>query len=134
VDSGFPLCGWVNCSVLRYFTCLSSRKRMLYFSRCSRKVAQHTLSRFLTNKFEWSLFGHKRVSRLQQDPDTALQPGDVVDLDDAVIDHPYGKMLPFLCWLYDSSQKISVWGMNLVVLHADQKPKRGFKRSLLILT
>lgn len=27
-------------------------------------------------------------------------------------------MLPFLCWLYDSSQKISVWGMNLVVLHA----------------
>jgi hypothetical protein len=81
-------------------------------------LAQHTLSRFLTSKFEWSLFGCKRISRLQQDPETALQEGDVIDLDDSVIDHPYGKKLPFLCWLYDSSQKINVWGMNLVVLHA----------------
>jgi hypothetical protein len=81
-------------------------------------LAQHTLSRFLTTTFDWSLFGHKRVSRLQQDLDTALQSGDVIDLDDSVIDHPFGKKLPFLCWLYDSSQKISVWGMNLVVLHA----------------
>lgn len=55
---------------------------------------------------------------MQQDPETALQAGDVIDLDDSVIDHPYGKMLPFLCWFYDLSQKINVWGMNLVVLHA----------------
>jgi hypothetical protein len=82
------------------------------------KIAQHTLSRFLTADYNWSLFGRKRVERLQQDPDTSLKAGDVIDLDDTVIDHPYGKTLPFLCWLYDSSQKISVWGMNLVVMHA----------------
>ena len=82
------------------------------------QIAQHTLSRFLTASYDWSLFGRKRMARLQLDEDTALKSGDVIDLDDTVIDHPYGKKLPFLCWLYDSSQKISVWGMNLVVLHA----------------
>jgi hypothetical protein len=82
------------------------------------KIEQHTLSRFLTGKFDWSLFGRKRFTRLQQDSETALQEGDVIDLDDTAIDHPFGKKLPFLCWLYDSSQKINVWGMNLVVLHA----------------
>lgn len=53
--------------------------------------------------------GHKRIERLQQDEDTALKTADVINLDDTVIDHPFGKSLPFLCWLYDSSQKISVW-------------------------
>jgi len=47
-----------------------------------------------------------------------LEGWDVIDLDDSVVDHPYGKKLPFLYWLYDSSQKISVWGLNLIVLHA----------------
>jgi hypothetical protein len=81
-------------------------------------IAQYTLSRFLTASYDWAAFGRKRVSRLQQDEHTRLKDGDVVNLDDTVIDHPYGKKLPFLCWLFDSSQKIHVWGMNIVVLQA----------------
>jgi hypothetical protein len=73
-------------------------------------IAQYTLSRFLTASYDWAAFGRKRVSRLQQDEHKRLKDGDVVNLDDTVIDHPYGKKLPFLCWLFDSSQKIHVWG------------------------
>jgi hypothetical protein len=107
-----------QCSSVLQMSKLAKKDALLQPMFQQWNLAQHTLSRFLTSQFNWSLFGHKRVSRLQQDPETALQEGDVIDLDDSVIDHPYGKMLPFLCWLYDSSQKISVWGMNLVVLHA----------------
>jgi hypothetical protein len=82
------------------------------------KLAQYTLSRFLTTGYAWRTFGKKRVARLQQDADTCLKEGDIVNLDDTLVAHPYGKMLPFLCWLYDHGQKINVWGMNLVVLQA----------------
>lgn len=95
-------------------------------------IAQHTLSRFLTADYNWALFGQKRVERLQQDEDTRLQEGDIINLDDTVIDHPYGKFLPFLCWLFDSSKKISVWGMNLVVLQAVLKSGFEYPLSYLV--
>jgi hypothetical protein len=107
-----------QCTSVLHMSKLASKDALLKPMLQQWKLKQHTLSRFLTSKFDWSLFGRKRVARLQQDPETALHTGDVIDLDDSVIDHPFGKILPFLCWLYDSSQKINVWGMNLVVLHA----------------
>jgi hypothetical protein len=107
-----------QCSSVLHMSKLAQKDELLKPLFHYWNIAQHTLSRFLTTRFEWAAFGQKRVTRLQQDADTAMQDGDVIDLDDSVVDHPYGKMLPFLCWLYDSSQKISVWGLNLVVLHA----------------
>lgn len=96
------------------------------------KIGQHTLSRFLTGSYNWSLFGQKRVERLQQDQDTRLQDGDVVALDDSQVAHPYAKMLPFLCWLYDSSQKIYTWGMNFVALHAVLRNGMEYPLSYLV--
>jgi hypothetical protein len=58
------------------------------------------------------------VERLQQDVHTALQEGDVINLDDPHVAHPYAKKLPFLSWLYAHSTKTYVWAMNLVVLQA----------------
>ncbi len=84
----------------------------------SKKISQYTMSRFLTTSYNWSLFGQKRVGRLQDDPDTLLCEGDVIALDDTLNPHPYGKELPFLSWLFDHSQKINVWAMNLVSLQA----------------
>lgn len=82
------------------------------------KLAQYTLSRFLTNPYAWRTFGLKRVERLQADDDMKLQEGDIVNLDDTHIAHPYAKRLPFLCWLFDSSSKVYSWCMNAVVIQA----------------
>jgi hypothetical protein len=60
----------------------------------------------------------KRTARLQEEPETALQEGDVIALDDSHVPHPYAKRIPFLYRLYDSSSKGYTWAMNLVVLHA----------------
>jgi len=82
------------------------------------KIGQYTLSRFLTGAYNWDAFAIKRVARFQDDPDTKLQEGDSVNLDDTMVEHPYGKKLPFLCWLFDHSKKIDIWTINLVVLQA----------------
>ncbi|WP_206881850.1 transposase [Alicyclobacillus mali (ex Roth et al. 2021)] len=82
------------------------------------KVTQSTLSRFLTGFSQWDTFNEKRTSRLQEDPDTALADGDVLALDDTHAPHPYAKGIPFLYWLYDSSNKVYTWAMNIVALHA----------------
>jgi hypothetical protein len=76
------------------------------------------LSRFFSTSFAWRTFGKKRVERLQQEPETCLQAGDVVNLDDTHSAHPYAKKLPFLSWLCDHSTKTHVWAMNLVVIQA----------------
>lgn len=80
------------------------------------KPAQYTLSRFFTTSFAWDLFGKKRVARLQEDHDTILREGDVINLDDTHVAHPYAKKLPFLSWIYDSSTKAYHWCMNIVVI------------------
>jgi hypothetical protein len=35
-----------------------------------------------------------------------------------MVEHPYGKKLPFLCWLFDHSKKVNIWTMNLVATQA----------------
>ena len=92
------------------------------------RIAQSTLSRFLTKGYAWAEFNRRRVLRLQQDPDTALQEGDaclrvdthrqVVALDDSLIPHPYAKKIPFLFWLFDHCRKVHLWASNLVTIHA----------------
>lgn len=82
------------------------------------KLAQYTLSRFLTHNYDWHKFGLKRVARLQEDADTMLKEGDCVNLDDTSVDHPYGKDLPFLCWLFDHSKKVNIWAMSFVAIQA----------------
>src|SRR5690606_8196125 len=82
------------------------------------KLAQYTLSRFFTNGFAWVTFGKKRVERLQRDAVTQLTEGDIVNLDDTHVAHPYAKQLPFLSWLFDHSSKTYLWAMNLVVIQA----------------
>lgn len=82
------------------------------------KLAQYTMSRFFITSFAWDTFGKKRVERLQQEEQTRLQEGDVINLDDTHCAHPYAKQLPFLSWLFDHSTKTYAWAMNLVVLQA----------------
>jgi hypothetical protein len=83
-----------------------------------KSIIQSTLSRFLTGFGQWDVFNAKRTQRLQNDSETALRDGDVIALDDTHVDHPYAEKIPFLYWLFDSSRKIHIWAMNLVVLHA----------------
>ena len=77
-------------------------------------IAQYTFSHFFTTDYNWRLFGFKRVQRLQQEAETAFTKGDVIVLDDTKVAHPHGKKIPFLCWLFDSSDKINIWCMNIV--------------------
>lgn len=76
------------------------------------KISQCAFSRFLAKPFRWQHFSFGRLSRLQEQTETRLQDGDVIALDDTKIEHP---KIPFLCWLFDSSDKRHVWCMNLVL-------------------
>mgnify|MGYP001388090595 FL=1 len=107
-----------GCTAVNQMAGLASKDAMLELMFKPYKLAQYTLSRFLTTPFAWRTFGKKRVERLQQEANTALQEGDVINLDDTHSAHPYAKKLPFLCWLKDSSTKTCSWCMNLVVLQA----------------
>jgi len=107
-----------NCSSVVQIAQLAERDALLKMMFQPWKLAQYTLSRFFTNGFAWTTFGKKRVERLQQDSVTQLTQGDVVNLDDTHIAHPYAKQLPFLSWLFDHSTKTYVWAMNLVVVQA----------------
>ena len=107
-----------NCSSVNQMASLVNKDALLAVMFKPYKLAQYTLSRLFTTPFAWRTFGHKRVARLQEDADTALSDGDVINLDDTHIAHPYAKKLPYLCWLFDSSSKVYSWCMNLVVLQA----------------
>lgn len=107
-----------NCSSVVQMAELAEHDKLLRAMFHPWKLAQWTLSRFLSSPHAWTTFGLKRVERLQQDQTTRLQDGDVVNLDDTHLAHPYAKKLPFLSWLFDSSSKTYAWAMNVVVVQA----------------
>jgi hypothetical protein len=107
-----------GCSSVVQMSELAGKDSLLELMFKPYKLAQYTLSRFFTVPHAWRTFGKKRVARLQEELETALQEGDVINLDDTHSAHPYAKKLPFLCWLKDSSSKTYSWCMNLVVLQA----------------
>ncbi|QNB48249.1 transposase [Thermanaerosceptrum fracticalcis] len=77
-------------------------------------MSQSAFSRFLSKPFQWLRFSLGRFARLQENTDSRLTDGDIIALDDTKIEHPHGKKIPFLCWLFDSSDKCHVWCINLV--------------------
>ena len=79
-----------------------------------RMISQSAYSRFLSKPFQWLHFSLGRLARLQECSKSRLTDGDVIALDDTKVEHPHGKKIPFLCWLFDSSDKRHVWCMNLV--------------------
>lgn len=76
--------------------------------------SQSALSRFFSKDFDWIDCSIKRLKLLCTQPETTISEGDIVALDDTKIEHPYGKKMPFLCWLFDNSDKKHLWCMNLV--------------------
>lgn len=81
-------------------------------------ISQSAFSRFFSKPFEWLRFAVGRIQRLQEHPESRLSEGDVVALDDTKVAHPFGKKLPFLCWLFDSSTRNHIWCMNLISTYA----------------
>ena len=77
-------------------------------------VTQCAFGLFLSKPFQWLQFSLGRLARFQARTESRLQDGDIIALDDTKIEHPYGKKLPFLCWLFDSSDKRHIWCMNLI--------------------
>lgn len=76
--------------------------------------SQSALSRFFSKEFNWLEFSLNRIKVFCSTSETAISEGDIIALDDTKIEHPYGKKLPFLCWLFDNSDKKHLWCMNLV--------------------
>lgn len=76
--------------------------------------SQSALSRFFSKQLNWLECGVNRIKLFCSISETAISEGDVIALDDTKIEHPYGKKLPFLCWLFDNSEKKHLWCMNLV--------------------
>jgi hypothetical protein len=92
----------------------SSDSPILNYLLKGKTVTQSAFSRFFSAPYQWLKLSVARVSRLQETEDTKLSDGDVIALDDTKIVHPFGKKLPFLCWLFDYSNKSHVWCMNIV--------------------
>lgn len=82
-----------NCSSVVQMAKLADNDTLLKAMFQPWKLAQYTMSRFLSSFFAWTTFGKKRVERLQQDDTTRLQAGDVINLDDTHLAHPYAKRL-----------------------------------------
>lgn len=77
-------------------------------------ITQCALSRFAARAADWLNMSFKRMKIFLTHPMTRLEAHDVIAIDDTKIAHPFGKLMPFVCWLFDSSQKIDVFCMNLV--------------------
>lgn len=78
-------------------------------------LSQSALSRFFSKDFDWQQSSLNRIKAFcSASHETAINDGDVIALDDTKIEHPYGKKIPFLCWLFDNSEKKHLWCMNLV--------------------
>lgn len=59
-------------------------------------------------------FSIGRLARPQDKTECRLEDGDTGALDDTKLEHPFRKKLPFLCWLFDYSDKRHVWFMNVI--------------------
>jgi len=92
----------------------SSDSPILQILLKGQSITQSAYSRFFSKPFQWLKFAVGRVERLQEYSESRLSEGDVVALDDTKIAHPFGKILPFLCWLFDSSSRNHIWCMNLI--------------------
>lgn len=85
-----------NCPSVNQMASLVSKDALLAIMFKSFNVTQYTMSRLFSAPYDWALFSRKRMARLQEDEDMALQDGDCINLDDTHIAHPYAKKLPFM--------------------------------------
>jgi len=109
------ICGLVNnSSSANQNAKFSGNAPLLQQLLSGKLISQSAFSRFLGKPFQWLKFSFGRLSRLQEHLESRLTDGDIVALDDTKAEHPHGKKIPFLCWLFDSSEKRHVWCMNLV--------------------
>jgi hypothetical protein len=76
--------------------------------------SQSAFSRFFMHDLSWLHRSQERLKAFCSTPETTFSEGDVVALDDTKIEHPYGKKMPFLYWLFDNAEKKHLWCMNLV--------------------
>lgn len=81
------------------------------------KITQSVFSRFMVSTFNWELFNLKRVAKFQESQETQLVDGDVIALDDSLIEHNHSKKIPFIYNLFDHCTNKYVNAMNIVVLH-----------------
>lgn len=82
------------------------------------KITQSVFSRFMVSTFNWKFFNLKRVAKFQENQETRLVDGDVIALDDSLIEHNHSKKIPFIYRLFDHCSNTYVDAMNIVALHA----------------
>jgi hypothetical protein len=93
------------------------------------KITQSVFSRFMVSPFQWDLFNLKRMAKFQESEETRLVDGDVIALDDSLIEHSHTKKMPFIYRLFDHCSHKYINAMNIVVLHA--KKATGLQYPLL---
>lgn len=92
-------------------------------------ITQSVFSRFMVSTFQWNLFNLKRMAKFQEEEETRLVDGDVIALDDTLIEHNHSKKMPFIYRLFDHCSNKYVDAMNVVVLHV--KKATGLQYPLL---
>lgn len=100
------VCGLLNGSgSVNAISQMVERSPMLGLILGIKSVTQCALSRFTARKADWRSLASQRLKRVLSDPRMRLVDGDVIAIDDTKRDHPFGKHMPFLCWLFDSSER-----------------------------
>lgn len=80
-------------------------------------LSQSSLSRFFSKDFDWQQSNLNRIKAFYSvSLKIAISDGNVIALDDTIIEHPYGKKIPFLCWLFNNYEKSTygVWIWSLL--------------------
>jgi hypothetical protein len=124
------VCGLINnSSSVNKISNLVSESPVMQMIIGLKVLGQTVLSRFMSRDADWLSFAKERMNIFLSSDRMKLSPGDVIALDDTKIDHPHGKNIPFLCWLFDSSDKRDVYCMNLVTTMAILKSGLEFPLS-----
>lgn len=107
------ICGLINNTGSANKNAIFSADAPFLRQLLGQKISQSAFSRFLAKQFEWLHFSLGRLARFQQKEESRLTEGDVIALDDTKIEQRHGKKIPFLCWLFDSSDKRHLWCMKI---------------------
>lgn len=105
------------------------KKESLLQRILNENITQSVFSRFMVSPFQWNLFNLKRVAAFQEKEETRLVDGDVIALDDSLIQHNHARKIPFIYRLFDHCSNQYVNAMNIVALHA--KKATGLQYPLL---
>lgn len=91
-------------------------RNIIYDSDTSPYVSHDKLQRLLLSEGKWNKYLQKRYGHLIKHNKSSSKKQSFLIIDDTVIAKPYSKELDILSWIYSSSDRQYLYGINIVFL------------------